>query len=148
MPSGPTEIMAAIATGLATVTNLATSTVTVNDYRVLNNAYAVVITPGLAGEQSLSTVGGWEQVHRINVLLSLRSNDISLLFARGAAMIPLVLAWFRTNHTLGLADVLGCQTDSEPIRWASTTGANEFVDDGSGVLRKEIVFTVPVWVTI
>ena len=62
------------------------------------------------------------------------------------ALIPLVLAWFRSNDTLGLSDVLTCHLEGAPLTWESPTG-DAMIDDGGGVLSREIDFTVTVIAT-
>lgn len=145
MSSGPTEIMAAIATGLATVTNLSAARISVNDWKVQNQPYSVLIFPSLGGRQQQDTFGTWEQVHRITAKLRIRDNDNQELYTKSAAMIPLLLTWFRANDRLGLADVLTAH--AEPLTWASPTG-DAVLDDGGGVLSREVDFAVTVLVAL
>lgn len=145
MSSGPAEIMAAMATGLATVTNLSTARVSLNDWKVQNQPYSVLIFPSLGGRQQQDTFGSWEQVHRITAKLRIRDNDPQGLYTKSAAMIPLLLTWFRANDSLGLADVLTAH--AEPLTWSSPTG-DAVLDDGNGVLSKEVDFVVSVLVAL
>ena len=135
--------MAAIAAGLATVTNLSSDRVTVNDWLVQNQPYSVMLFPSLGGQQALGAVGTWEVRHRIKVKLRVRDNDPKQLYDRTAAMIPLLLAWFRANDSLGLADVITCHLDGAPLTWGSPTN-DAVIDDGGGVLSREIDFSVTV----
>jgi|WetSurMetagenome_2_1015567.scaffolds.fasta_scaffold25894_2 hypothetical protein len=145
MSSGPTEIMAAIATGMATVTNLSTTRVSVNDWKVQNQPYSVLIFPSLGGRQEQDTFGTWEQLHRITVKLRIRDNDPQGLYTKSATMIPLVLTWLRNNDRLGLADVETCHAD--PLTWSSPT-SDAVIDDGGGVLSREVDFSVSVLVAL
>lgn len=145
MSSGPAEIMAAMATGLATVTNLSATKVSVNDWKVQNQPYSVLIFPSLGGRQDQDTYGTWEQIHRITVKLRIRDNDPTGLYTKSAAMIPLLLTWFRANDRLGLADVLTAH--AEPLTWSSPTG-DAVLDDGAGTLSKETDFTIAVLVAL
>jgi hypothetical protein len=145
MSSGPAEIMAAIATGMATVTNLSTTRVSVNDWKVQNQPYSVIVFPSLGGRQEQDTYGTWIQVHRITVKLRIRDNDPQGLYTKSAAMIPLLLTWFRSNDRLGLTDVETAHV--EPLTWSSPTG-DAVIDDGNAVLSREIDFTVSVQVDL
>jgi hypothetical protein len=147
MSSGPAEIMAAIAAGLATVTNLSAARVSLNDWTIQNQPYSALVFPSLGGSQELSGAGSWLQAHRIKVRLRIRDNNPQALYTKSAAMIPLVLAWFRSNDSLGLADVLTCHMESAPLTWDSPTG-DAVLDDGNGVLSKEIEFAISVQVTL
>lgn len=139
----PAQIMAAMATGLATVDNLSAARVSVNDWRVQDQPYSVIIFPSLGGQQAMAAAGYWELRHRITCKLRIRDNDPTNLYDKAAAMIPLLLAWFRANDTLGLTDVLTCHLADAPLTWTSpTSDAN--IDDGRGVLSREIDFTVTV----
>lgn len=142
-PSGPAEIMAAIAAGMATVTNLSASTVSVNNWLVRNNPYSMIIFPSLGGTQEMADVDSWFVTHRIKCKLTIRHNDVAKLHDNAAAMIPLVLAWFRANDRLGLTDVLTCHLQGQPLTWSSPTGDQNY-DDGGGVLSREIDFAVAV----
>ena len=145
MASGPTEIMAAMATGLATVTNLSSARVSVNDWKVQNQPYSVLIFPSLGGRQEKATFDGWDLTHRITCKLRIRDNDPQGLYTKSATMIPLILTWFRANDRLGLADVATCH--GEPLTWSSPTG-DAVLDDGGGVLSKETDFTISVTVQV
>jgi hypothetical protein len=147
MSSGPTEIMAAIATGLATVTNLSTARVSVCDWTIQNQPYSALVFPSLGGSQELASSSSWMQVHRIKIKLRIRDNNPQDLYVHSAVMIPLVLTWFRTNDTLGLADVITCHLEGSPLAWSSPTG-DATIDDGGGVLSKEIDFVISVAVTL
>lgn len=148
MASGPTEIMAAIAAGLATVTNLSTARVSVCDWTVQNQPYSALVFPSLGGRQDLAAGSdSWLQTHRIKVRLRIRDNNPQALYTKSAAMIPLVLTWFRSNDSLGLSDVITCHLEGAPLTWDSPTG-DAVLDDGNGVLSKEIDFVVSVLVTL
>lgn len=147
MASGPTEIMAAMAAGLATVTNLSTARVSVCDWTVQNQPYSVIIFPSLGGRQDNTSAGGWMQIHRIKAKLRIRDNNPQALYTKSATMIPLVLAWFQAHDSLGLTDVITCHLDGAPLTWESPTGDALF-DDGGGVLSREIDFVVSVLVTL
>ena len=142
-PSGPAEIMVAIASGMATVGSLSLATVSVNDWTVRNNPYSMIIFPSLGGSQELSAVDTWQVTHRIKCKLTIRNSDVKKLHDNAAAMIPLVLAWFRDNDQLGLDDVLTCHLQGQPLTWQSPSGDQVF-DDGGGNLSREIDFTVAV----
>jgi hypothetical protein len=144
--SGPTEIMAALAAGLATVDNLSANRVSVNNWGVRNNPYSVIIFPSLGGSQTAATMGnGWDTVHKIKCKLTIRNNDVAKLHDNAAAQIPLLLTWFRANDQLGLADVMTCH--AEALTWASPNG-DAVYDDGGGVLSREIDFVLSVQVAI
>jgi hypothetical protein len=145
MSSGPTEITAAIAAGLATVTNLSTARVSVNDWTVQNQPYSVLVFPSLGGRQEQETFDSWLLTHRITCKMRIRDNNPQGLYTKSAAMIPLILTWFRTHDDLDLADVRTCH--SEALTWSSPTG-NANYDDGNGVLSREIDFTVSVQVNV
>jgi hypothetical protein len=147
MSSGPSEIMAAIKAGLATVTNLSAATVSVNDWTVRNNPYSVIIFPSLGGQQEMAAAGEWWVTHKIKCKLTIRHNDVKKLHDNAATMIPLVLAWFRANDGLGLADVVTCHLQGGALTWASPSGDNVY-DDGGGVLSREIDFSVSVVTSI
>jgi hypothetical protein len=145
MSSGPTEIMAAIAAGLATVTNLSTARVSVNDWTVQNQPYSALVFPSLGGRQEAETFDGWLLTHRIKVKLRIRANNPQALYTNSAAMIPLLLTWFRAHDDLGLADVRTCH--GEALTWSSPTGDANY-DDGAGTLSREIDFVVSVSVNV
>lgn len=142
----PAQIMAAMAAGLATVTNLSTARVSVLDWTVQNQPYSVVIFPSLGGSQQRGAVGSWDVRHRIRVKLRIRDNSPQALYTNSAAMIPLLLAWFRANDDLGLADVITCHLDGAPLTWEEPYG-DALLDDGGAVLSREIDFTVTVVTT-
>jgi hypothetical protein len=145
-PSGPTEIMAAIARGMAGVANLSATTVSVNNWLVRNNPYSMIIFPSLGGSQTPATMpDGWDVVHKIKCKLTVRNNDIAQLHNNTATMIPLVLAWFRAHDDLGLADVM--TSHAAPLTWQSPNG-DQIYDDGGGVMSREIDFEVSVQVMI
>jgi len=139
--------MAAIAAGMATVTNLSTARVAVNDWTVQNQPYSALVFPSLGGQQARASSSSWFQTHKIKVKLRIRDNNPQALYTNSAAMIPLILTWFRTNDTLGLAGVLTCHYEGSPITWDSPTGDAMF-DDGGGVLSKEIDFVISVLTTL
>lgn len=136
--------MAAMETGLATVTNLSAASVSTKDWLVQNRPYSVLIFPSLGGQQSRITVGAWEVRHQITCRLRVCDDVEQRLYDKMAAMIPLVLAWFRANDSLGLDDVITCHGEGAPITWVSTS-ADALIDTGaSGVLAREVDFTVTV----
>jgi len=135
--------MAAIATGLATVTNLSAARVSVKDWTVQNYPYSVLIFPSLGGQQSIADSLTWDVRHRIKVKLSVKHPDAGEQYTRLSMMLPLILAWFRANDSLGLADVITCHLDGAPLTWDSPTG-DAGVDYGGGVLGREIDFVVTV----
>ena len=135
-----------MAAGLANVAHLSAATVSVNSWTVRNNPYSVLIFPSLGGQQEAVTIpSGWNVTHRIKVKLTIRHNDVAKLHDNAAVMIPLVLAWFRANDQLGLADVLTCH--ASPLTWSSPSG-DQLFDDGGGVLSREVDFVVSVLVAI
>lgn len=136
--------MAALKTVLAGVTNLSTSTVSVNDWGVQNHPYSVVIFPSLGGQQRLLYAGGYEQAHRIKAKLCIKHQDARELYDRSAAMIPLILTALASNDGLGLAGVVTMHMDGAPVTWESPTG-DAIIRDDNGVLSKEIDFTLTVW---
>jgi hypothetical protein len=146
-PSGPTEIMAAIARGMATVTNLSASTVNVNgDFTVRDNPYSMMLFPWLGGRMEPATMGsGWNVTHRIKCKLTVRSNNAQRLSTDMHTMISLVLTWFRANDQLGLSDVETCS--ETPLQWDSPTGDVPY-NDGGGVLSREVDFVISVKVAI
>lgn len=128
----------ALVTGLATVTGLSSATVAKYDYSVLRSATAAVIAPAFRGQQERLTTGAWAQTHWVNILLSVRQvTDIKTMLTSMATLIPLVQAWLRANEALGKADV---NCSMEPSTYEA---GNEIVEE-NGVVRKEVVLTVPV----
>lgn len=139
-PSTLVNVLDAIVAGMATVTNLSSTAVTKYDYRVLDLPYSAVVTPELSGEQAIAASdAGFLVVHRVKFMVTVtQRGDVQDLLAAAAAMIPLVLAWFRANDKLGLADALSCHW--EPMTWH----AEPTIPEAGGVLRKEVVFVVTV----
>lgn len=142
----PAEIMAALASLLAAVTNLSAASVSVNDWAVQNQPYSVIVFPSLGGLQRAAYAGGYEQAHRIKLKLTVKHADPKQLYDRSAAMIPLILAALAQNDTLGLADVVTCHLAEAPVTWESPTG-DSLIRDDNGVINREIDFTVTVWTT-
>ena len=116
------------------------------DWTVQNQPYSVLIFPSLGGRQentSVRRLGCRRTASRCK--LRIRDNDPQALYTKSAAMIPLVLTWFRSNDSLGLADV--SRATDGPLTWESPTG-DAVLDDGNGVLSKEIDFVISVLVTL
>jgi hypothetical protein len=143
-PSTLVNVLDAIVTGMATVTNLSSTAVTKFDYRVLDLPYSAAVTPELSGEQSIATAdAGYLVVHRVKLQITVtQRGDVQDLMAAAAAMIPLVLTWFRANDRLGLTDCLSAHW--EPLTWRAT----DTIEEAGGVLRKSIVFTATIALSV
>jgi hypothetical protein len=139
------EVLDAIIAGMATVTNLSTTAALKFDYRAMNLQYSTTIAPSFEGEEGMDATGpSWTQIHRVSLTLMVGDRTgVKNLLANTATMIPLILAWFRANDTLGKTDVITCHY--EALRWSSPA---EILDDGTGVLRKEVTFMVAVQIAI
>ena len=130
----------AIVTGLATVSGLGSTTVAKYDHMVLQKATAAMIAPSFSGQQERATTASWQQTHMVDITLSVRQvTTIAAMLASMAVLVPLVLAWFRSNDALGKTDV-SCSLES--ITWE----AGDDVLEDNGVVRKEVVVTVPVMI--
>lgn len=95
------SIVAALQTGLATVTGLSSTTVTDNDWRTANAARSVFVFPSGNGRQTLEHVSGWGRVHNVTVEVYLKNTgSLAALYDDTQTYIDTVLDWLETNDTL------------------------------------------------
>lgn len=138
----------ALKAGLATATGFSATTVTDDDFRIVNNASSIFVFPAGSGAQELLFSGSATNMFQVRyeVTVELYEKNIGSvlrLYNDTQTHIDAILAWLRANDDLGDTSGTFATCHAGQVRWDAKDVRNE----ESGIDYRLVTFTVPCLLT-
>lgn len=137
-------ICEALKSGLSTIDGLSASTVSDDDWRVINQTTSIFIHPFGSGAQELAYTGSAANVYhvRYDVVIELyekNTGDIKRLYSDTQAHLDAILAWLRANDNLGDTSGVFATCHAGQVRFS----AQNIQDEAGGIVYRVTSITVP-----
>ncbi len=141
-------ICEALKAGLATVSGLSASTVTDDDWRVVNQATSVFIHPSGSGAQELAYTGSAANVYQVRYdvtieLYEKNTGSVARLYNDTQTHLDAILAWLRSNDNLGDTSGTFATCHAGQVRFQ----AQDVRDEAGGIVYRVTTILVPCLLT-
>lgn len=138
----------ALKAGLATATGFSATTVTDDDFRIVNNASSIFVFPAGTGAQELLFSGSAANMFQVRYEVTVElwekmTGSLARLYNDAQTHIDAILAWLRANDSLSDTSGVFVTCHAGQVRWDAKDVRNE----QSGIDYRLVTFTVPCLLT-